>query len=209
MVACTNPRSTGIPNFGRKEEAKFTQCKTAQCDTAQLWKLHAVRQPCLVPWGQALLQLDGSALTCSGLLPSALARHAWGFSSSRGNTVFSEKGKWASRAPGEMIYRDKSLLLWSLIGPSHVNIDFKLSQFDGPKGIVLIGQNGASLFGWWRSWWGYICAAPIRWGKPHSYWFEYDFRNSWTPVSGMAGTQWRQVVQCRRQVIHCRLLPEV
>lgn len=111
--------------------------------------------------------LHWSALCCPHLLCFALGRHLR-FSSAREtkSSVLGGKGKCALRARGELVYMDISP--WPLIPDWSASMQMRTPNphgLIGPIGIVLIGQNRASLVGW-------CCITLIGWGKLQSYWLK-------------------------------------
>ena len=112
------------------------------------------------PWVQAPLQLDRSALLCSVCSVTICFGLHWypQLCSSETFLVFqlqpgklSLGWKWKICSQSQQradLYRQNS-------APS--NPCWFLNPI-GPKGTVLIGQNGDTLIDWWRSWWCFSCS---------------------------------------------------
>lgn len=101
------------------------------------------------------------------------------------------------------MYSEKSLSLvrdWSAL--MQMRIPHNLI---GPKDIVLLGQNGATLVSEDINDNSSMTRAEL--GKSHSYWLKYSCRNSFIrPVSDGRNTV--QAVQFGKQATLCRLHPQ-
>lgn len=99
------------PSLGWGEERNFIQCKQLNCDIAQLWSSTAVRRP----WSEAAL--GPAPLWCGSSTVFWLNMSVFQPQLRRGGLFdISGKGEYASRAKGELTYRDRSPHSRSLIG---------------------------------------------------------------------------------------------
>ena len=213
MVIDVNSTPIGIPSlmYGWRRKIYSVQ-------TAQLWSSTAVKQhgwEVALGQGLSLARQLCSALvcsTCSGpatlfcscacLLPSALVRHLQYFSSSQ-ETVFSVwwKGEVHSqRQRGAHICGHESLPLvpdWSILMQMRIPNPHSLV---GPKGTVLIDQNGAVMIGQWRCWCRDTAAQlQLNREKPQSYCLKHNSRNSFIRAGSDDRNTVQAAAQCGRQ----------
>lgn len=169
MVVGANSMPTGIiPKLGYYVKQNFIQYKCCSCDTAwlgsssivlqldyeavQLWKSTAMR------WTWARWPLGRAALLCPALFHTNLlcTNLVW-------STLLCSILLWFSETSSvfQLQTRKHSLFSWleresSLSEPDQCwpVILTEILSLTGPKGIVLLGQNGTAQSGWWRCRWG-------------------------------------------------------